>query len=381
MRRTSKIKTGKRAGDKPLVSVIVPVYNGEKYLGEMLESVLRQTLGRFEVLCVNDGSEDSSGEIIRETAKKDRRVRYLEQEHTDAGAARNRGLERAQGRYVVFWDADDRFDKYALERMYRKMERVRADVCVCGVCEFTDGGKVYETEGYFRTDMLPGKDPFNKFDLRERLFWFASNVVWNKMFRRQFIQKENLKFQSIPQANDTAFVMLAMYLAASITWVDKKLVYYRTNNAVSLTGKSSETAFCPYQSYLYTYEKLRGYPNFPAFRSSFCSKAARGIFRGMNNQTSFDAYVKLYDFLLWEGFAALGIDECRMEDMEEKWIYEDLERMKVLPAGDFLLCKANERRIDRDQLKYTLRRVRRRLAFLLAVNERLKKLKRYAGRR
>lgn len=379
--KTANNKTGRRSGDKPLVSVIVPVYNGEKYLKEMLDSVRGQNLKELEVLCINDGSEDRSGDIIQDIAKRDRRVRYLEQEHADAGAARNRALKMAQGKYVVFWDADDRFDRYALERMCRKMERRRADVCVCGVCEFTDTGKVYEAEGYLRMDMLPDKDPFNKFDIRERLFWFGSNVLWNKMFRRQFILKEKLQFQSIPQANDTAFVMLAMYLASAITCVDKKLVYYRTNNADSLTGRSSQTAFCPYQSFLYTFGKLREYPNFGKFKGSFCSKAARGIFRGMNNQTSFDAYAQLYDFLKREGLAALELDECRAEDMEEQWIYEDLERMKTFSAGDFLLYKTNERRMDRDQLKHTLRRVRKKLAVLLAVNERLKQIKRLAGRR
>ena len=385
MRRVSRGKSGKRMGrgpaDKPLVSVIVPVYNGEKYLKEMIGSVLLQTLGDFEVLCINDGSTDGSDEIIQNMMRRDKRVRYFEQEHADAGTARNRGLERAQGKYVVFWDADDKFDKWALERMCRKMEKTRADICVCGVCEFTDAGKVYEADGYLRTDMLPEKDPFNKFDVRERLFWFGSNVLWNKMFRRQFIVREKLRFQSIPQANDTAFVMLAMYLAALITCVDKKLVYYRTGNADSLTGRASENAFCPYQSFLYTFERLSRYPQFASFKNSFQSKALRGIFRGMNNQTSFEAYTELYEFLKKEGFAALELDKCRREDMEETWIYEDLERMKTLSAGDFLLYKTNERRLDRDQLKYTLRRVRKKLALLLAMNERLKQIKRLAGRR
>ena len=101
----------------------------------------------------------------------------------------------------------------------------------------------------------------------------------------------------------------------------------------------------------------------------------------MNNQTSFEAYTELYEFLKKEGFAALELDKCRREDMEETWIYEDLERMKTLSAGDFLLYKTNERRLDRDQLKYTLRRVRKKLALLLAMNERLKQIKRLAGRR
>ncbi len=385
MKKASKNRPGKRrevyAGQKPKVSVIIPVYNGERYLKGMLETVLNQTLQEIEVICVDDGSEDNSEGIIRSFMEKDSRISLYGQEHLNAGAARNLGLERAKGSYVVFWDADDRFDRRALEKMQSRMEKVHADICVCGVREFTNEGKVYDADGYLKMDIVPDRPVFNKFDIRGNLYGFASNVLWNKMFRRQFLQKKSIRFQSIRQGNDTAFVMLALYLADYIACVDKKLVYYRVNNAESLTGRSSETIYCPYQAYLYTLHKLREYPNFPMVQNSFRNKAARGLFRGMNNQTSFDAYTELYEFLQKEGLAALELDRCRREDMEEEWIYEDLERIKTVSAGEFLLYKANERVRDRDQLKYTLRRVRKKLAVLLALNERFKKVKGFAAKK
>ncbi len=357
------------------VSVIIPVYNAGEYIGQMLESVLTQSMREIEVICVNDGSTDNSCEVIGEFMSKDSRITLLEQQNINAGSARNRGLSRVRGKYVVFWDADDKFDRRALELMCRKMQKTQADICVCGVCEFTQDGKVYETNGYLKTVLLPDKDPFNKFDLCDAIFSFGSNVVWNKMFRRKFLADHHLRFQEIRQANDTAFVMRALYLADRITFVDRFLAFYRTDNADSLTGKSSETVFCPYESYLYTLQELEKEPEFELVKKGFRNKAAKGMFRALNIQTSFNSYEVLYDFLQREGFEHLGLTECRKEDMEEEWICTDLERIRMMSAEEFLLCKANERRSDRDQLKYTLRRVRRRLAILLAVNERLKNIK------
>lgn len=357
------------------VSVVIPVYNAGKYIGQMLESVLAQSIQEIEVICVNDGSTDNSCEVIRGFMSRDSRIKLLEQPNVNAGAARNRGLSQARGKYVVFWDADDQFDRRALEFMCRKMQKMQADICVCGVCEFAEDGKVYETNGYLKTALVPDKDPFNKFDMCDAIFSFGSNVVWNKMFRRKFLADHHLRFQEIRQANDTAFVMRALYLADRITCVDRFLAFYRTDNADSLTGKSSETVFCPYESYLYTLQELEKESDFELVKKSFRNKAAKGMFRALNIQTSFNSYEVLYDFLQREGFERLGLTECRKEDVEEEWICADLERIRMMSAEEFLLCKASERRMDRDQLKYTLRRVRRRLAVLLAVNERLKSVK------
>ena len=374
-------KKNTKNGKVTKVSVIVPVYNAGEYIGQMLDSVLGQSMQEIEIICVNDGSTDNSGEIIRSFMDRDSRIMLLEQPNINAGAARNQGLLHARGKYVVFWDADDQFHRRALELMCRKMQRTQADICVCGVCEFVQGGKMYEADGYLKTEFIPDKDPFNKFDLRDTIFNFGSNMVWNKMFRRKFLVSHQLRFQEIRQANDTAFVMKAMFAADRITYVDRYLAFYRVDNADSLTMKSSETVFCPYESYLYTLQELEKEPEFALVKKGFRNKAAMGMFRASNIQSSFNSYEVLYDFLQREGFERLGLTECRKEDMEEEWVCTDLERIRMMSAEEFLLCKANERRMDRDQLKYTLRRVRRRLSVLLKVNQKLKRIKGLAGRK
>lgn len=360
---------------KSKVSVIIPFHNAGKHLEEMMDSVETQTFRDIEILCVSDGSEDDSIKIIRERMKKDPRIQLIEQEKHNAGVARNKGLQQAVGKYVVFWDADDRFHKKALEEMYQKCEQVRADICVCEVCEFREDDKLYETGGYLQKDKLPEKDPFNKYDIPGDIFGFASNMLWNKMLRRAFIVENGITFQDIQQGNDTAFVMQAMYQAERITTVRKELAYYRMNNPESLTAQASETWKCPYESYRYTWERLKKQDDFALVEKSFRNKMIRGLFRSLNIQTSFTAYQELYDFLKEEGLRAVDLENVTEDMVEEPWMYADLMRMKTMTAGDFLLYKATERMNDRDQLKYTLRRVRRRLAFLLVLNEKIKRIK------
>jgi glycosyltransferase involved in cell wall biosynthesis len=340
----------------------------------MLDSVVSQTLKEIEILCINDGSTDHSRAVILQYQKKDPRIFLLEQTKKNAGAARNLGLAHARGTYVVFWDADDRFHKRALELMYWKMERTRADLCVCGANEFTDQGKIYETYGYLKDAMLPKNDPFHKFDLGNDLFRFTTNVPWNKMFRRSFLMQKELIFQEIQQTNDTAFVMLSLFLANRITYVKRTLIFYRINNPDSLTGLASETIFCPYESYRYTLVHLKKEPDFFAVEKGFQNKAVRGMIRALNTQTSFAAYERLYDFLKKEGLEKLGVLGLTKEDVEEPWIYENLQRFQMLSAEEFLLETSNDTRKKNQQLTASLRKIHKKLAVPLWIRQQVKKL-------
>lgn len=105
------------------VSIIIPVYNAEKYLGKCLESLLSQTLQEMEIICVDDGSSDGSPEILKRFQERDGRVRILTQENQYAGAARNNGMKEAQGEYLLFLDADDFFENTLLEKVYNQGKR------------------------------------------------------------------------------------------------------------------------------------------------------------------------------------------------------------------------------------------------------------------
>ena len=103
---------------QPKISVIIPVYNVEKYLPECLESILNQNFQDFEIICVDDGSTDRSLDILQEYKRKDDRFVILQQRHAGAGAARNHGIKLAEGKYIQFLDSDDYFEPTLLETIF-----------------------------------------------------------------------------------------------------------------------------------------------------------------------------------------------------------------------------------------------------------------------
>ena len=117
---------------KPLVSVIIPVYNVEKYLHQCLNSLITQTLKDIEIICVDDGSTDSSWRILQEFAQKDNRVIIHQQHNLHAGVARNNGLKIAKADYVMFLDSDDFFESNMLEDLYNQIIKEGSDAAICG---------------------------------------------------------------------------------------------------------------------------------------------------------------------------------------------------------------------------------------------------------
>ncbi|MCQ2958500.1 MAG: glycosyltransferase, partial [Candidatus Gastranaerophilales bacterium] len=115
----------------PEVSVIMPVYNTEKYLRECLDSIINQTLKDIEIICVDDGSKDDSGKILDEYAQKDNRIKVIHNKNQGAAPSRNQGISIAQGKYLSILDSDDIFDTNMLELLFNKAEQNDADITIC----------------------------------------------------------------------------------------------------------------------------------------------------------------------------------------------------------------------------------------------------------
>ena len=139
----------------PAVSIIVPVYNVEKYLRECLESIINQTFQDIEIICVNDGSTDNSRKILTEYAQTDSRIKITDKENGGLSSARNAGLKIAQGEFISFIDSDDWVDKTMIEKLYNNIRALNTDISICAVHqydeskqEFDDNSK-YFTLGFF----------------------------------------------------------------------------------------------------------------------------------------------------------------------------------------------------------------------------------------
>jgi len=222
--------------------VIIPVYNAEKYLRKCLESVRNQTLKDIQVIIVDDGSTDKSAEIIEEYIGMDSRFILIKQKNQFAGIARNNGMKYARGKYICFLDADDYFDVSMLEEMYISAETYDSDIVICDAYYLDDiTNEIKVPSWILRDEYIPKiKKIFSYKDLPERIFQLTTPVPWNKFFKKSFIENNGLLFQETKRCNDDYFVSMSMVLAKKISIVEKRLVYYRTNNIMSLQGMNGQ---------------------------------------------------------------------------------------------------------------------------------------------
>lgn len=216
----------------PLLSVIVPVYNSSEFISQCLDSLIAQTLTDIEVICIDDGSNDGSQEIIKNYSKKDTRIRLIEQKNLGAGAARNNGLRLACGKYVHFLDSDDWLDSRAYETICDKLINSGVEACVfqkflydnvTGVS--TPSVKAFDTDDYI-----------TNFDNNPSFFIHNVVVPWNKICRRDLIVDNGIWFDEIKCANDRSFYFKLILCARDIMVTKEILLYYRINNSKSLIG-------------------------------------------------------------------------------------------------------------------------------------------------
>jgi glycosyltransferase involved in cell wall biosynthesis len=222
------------------VSVIIPVYNAESFLRACLESIVSQTLHDLEIICVDDSSTDKSLEILKEFEKVDTRVRVITQKHEGAGAARNKGLRIASGKYLSFLDADDYFERDMLEKMFLDAERYTSDIVICRTSMFSDEAPQPAPDEH-SVRFLKAGHAYTQSDLQDRAFHFCVGWPWDKLFRRTFILEHGLEFQHLMSTNDAYFVYVALLLARSLSFVDSYLVYHRIGNAGSIENRRDST--------------------------------------------------------------------------------------------------------------------------------------------
>jgi glycosyltransferase EpsH len=223
-----------------LISVIVPVYNVEKYLPTCLNSILNQTFKNFELILVDDGSTDRSLEIIEEYARKDNRISVIKQKNQYAGVARNNGLAIAKGKYVMFLDSDDFFAPNMLKCLYKTAEKYNAQIVECGSYRFDDKTKqVFKGYGFLKKISIKSSKT-----LGENVLNTASSVPWDKLILKSFLLKSGIKYQEIECYNDEYFNRMIVAVAEKIIFIRKRLIYYRVNNPKSLQGNKQKNLLC-----------------------------------------------------------------------------------------------------------------------------------------
>ena len=220
----------------PKISVIVPVYKAEAYLHRCVDSLLAQTFQDFEVLLIDDGSPDRSGEICDEYARKDSRVRVFHKENGGVSSARQYGMDHAQGEYTIHADPDDWVEPTMLEELYRKAKEEDADMVICDF--------YYEKQGKTKEEKQKPSSLEHTTVLSE-LFYNLHGSSWNKLIRRRCFEKSNIKYPLELSYCEDLFVN-ACLLANDIRvgYLPKAFYHYDvTTNENSLIKRPSDVNF------------------------------------------------------------------------------------------------------------------------------------------
>ncbi len=213
------------------ISVIIPVYNVEKYLNECLDSVVNQTLDKMEIICVNDGSKDESLKILNEYAAKDSRIRVIDKPNGGYGSACNVGLNDAKGKYIAILEPDDYIDCNMYEELYKIAEESGVDIVKSNYFENYDipaNRRINEID-FRKYDVMPDTE-FNIKDFPVFLYYHPS--IWSCVYSKEFIEKNHIRFVEAPGASwtDNPFQVQTMCLAEKIVYTPKAYYYWRKIN-------------------------------------------------------------------------------------------------------------------------------------------------------
>lgn len=216
---------------KTAVSVIVPCYNVAPYVDECMSGLAEQTLGPMEIICVDDGSTDGTLELLYRWREKDNRLRVISQSNAGVSAARNAGLDAAEGKYVGFVDPDDRVDRRMFSRLLGAAEKNDADVVVCGCREFVEKDGVAVHEG--------GWSPDDEFYPEERVEQFRRGSAWcrcvgpvyNKLVRRSLVEEHSLRFVvGLKEGEDLAFLLMLLPFAPRLRTLSRTVFTITAGN-------------------------------------------------------------------------------------------------------------------------------------------------------
>ncbi|MGH4052351.1 MAG: glycosyltransferase family 2 protein [Clostridium sp.] len=226
----------------PEISIIVPVYNGEKYINKCIEMIINQTFKDFELIIIDDGSTDKSADMCNEYARKDTRIKVISKKNQGTWAARNRGIDESIGKYIIFFDCDDWYEDDLLKEMYETIKGKDVDLVISGQTNVTvdESGetlkrvKVLNAEHHFNTknEILDNYILLRKEEI--------GDTLWNKIYKSEIIKKYDLKFENYKRGEDTLFNVNYYQNIDKCTVIGKAFYSYRIENSNPVWMKYNE---------------------------------------------------------------------------------------------------------------------------------------------
>ena len=215
-----------------MVSVIVPVYNGEQYLRECINSICNQSYKELEIIIINDGSNDNTSKIARQIKNEDNRVIYVEHENKGVSYSRNKGLDLATGEYIVFVDCDDTVEKEYIELLLNKITKNNLDIVSCGYTDISIYGTIKLNDFYMGNSIL------NKDEFINNIFKGIGGTLWGKIFKAEIINKNKIRLKNnIFMCEDMLFVLQYAMKSKVFGAIEESLYNYNRKNENSVSSK------------------------------------------------------------------------------------------------------------------------------------------------
>lgn len=256
------------------VSVIVPIYNTEKFLRKCIESIVNQTLQEIEIILINDGSTDNSHNICLGYAKKyPEKIRYINNKNIGCSATRNLGIELAKGEYIAFVDSDDYIEKEMYEEMYKKALEKKEDIIICGFKYIFSDKNI---------QFIP-KKKFNYLDIKNK-----PSYVWNKLFKKQFLNDKEIFFPlNTHYCEDLVFSFKSLISAKRVLLLEQVLynyVLHGENSVYNLDKKlDTKVSFLEIYNYLENNNFLKDKYIMKYFFQNFYYSGVKNVFFNLLN--------------------------------------------------------------------------------------------------
>ncbi len=334
------------------VSVIIPIYNAENYIGKCLDTIIGQTLREIEIICVNDESTDSTPAILQAYAEKDARIRVVNQKNGGAGAARNHGLRYASGEYLAIVDADDFYELTMLEEAYREAKRTDADMQVFS-CDMYDDktGKYASGAWAVKEKLFPDHMPFAASDVPKDIFKVFVGWSWDKLIRKTLVDTWNLRFQEQRTTNDMLFVFCAVLQSQRINVLQKVLAHHR-KEAGSLSVTREKSWHCFHDALTALRDQMKEWGLYERYEQDYINYCIHASLWNLDTLAE-PTYTLLYNKLREEWFEEFGVTAHDADYFYNRHEYLRYRKIMEYTADEHLKLRdklAAEQKEDRSLL-------------------------------
>ena len=313
------------------ISVVIPIYNMEKYMREAIDSVINQSIGfeNIQVILVNDGSTDKSAEIMNEYSEKYSNVSciHLPEKSGAAGKPRNEGIKLVEAPYMMFLDPDDMYDEYAFEKMYDTITNENVDIVTANYRYTNEDGKKWDKSVF---DVERFKDfKFSEENFSDSFFVWNSGSC-NKIFSTKLIKENDIYFLEGVPAEDAYFTYAALLEAKNIYYLSDTIHYYRRRSKIGTLSVSWDRSIDYFMKINYAYKKIY---------DLFSTKNKMGLFRYFYSKTLTSIFYKIVDTNIMN-------EAEKIKTLEEmKWFFEIRRELQIKPCQaslEFVLEKIDD---------------------------------------